>query len=115
MDAIEQRLVVASPLIGRAWVVGEGRPFATALLVLDRDGLVAFAAERGIPDATPEELAEDDALRARVAAAVEAANATLDPAERIRRFTIVSCEALPAVGADAVEEVYAVEIEAMYL
>lgn len=116
MDAIEQRLVAASPLVGRAWVIGAGRPYLTALLALDAGGATAFADEYDIPELSGAELAEDELLRSRVAEAVDSVNAELDPGRRIRRFTILPAEPAQAPAGDApVAEAYAAEIEAMYL
>lgn len=103
---IEAALKGASPLIGQACVVGDGRPYNVALLVLDPD----FAATVG--DAEPV-----------VAAAVEAANATLSRPEQIKRFTVLNGDWLP--GGDELTptmklkrrpifQKYAREIEAMY-
>lgn len=103
---IEAALKGASPLIGQACVVGDGRPYNVALLVLDPD----FAATVG--DAEPV-----------VAAAVEAANATLSRPEQIKRFTVLNGDWLP--GGDELTptmklkrrpifQKYAGEIEAMY-
>lgn len=103
---IEAALKGASPLIGQACVVGDGRPYNVALLVLDPD----YAATVG------------DASRV-VAEAVEAANATLSRPEQIKRFTVLNGDWVP--GGDELTptmklkrapifQKYAGEIEAMY-
>lgn len=103
---IEAALKVASPLIGQACVVGDGRPYNVALLVLDPD----FAATVGDADRV-------------VAEAVEAANATLSRPEQIKRFTVLNGDWVP--GGDELTptmklkrrpifQKYAGEIEAMY-
>ena len=45
---IESTLKGASPLIGQACVIGDGRPYNTALIVLDSDFGPAWAAQQGI-------------------------------------------------------------------
>jgi long-subunit acyl-CoA synthetase (AMP-forming) len=93
---IEATLKSSSPLIGQAAVIGDGRPFNTALIVLDADFAPAWAAQQGI-DASGglPDLAVDEALRTAVAAAVEAANAKLARVEQIKRFHIVRGDWLP--------------------
>ena len=49
---IEARLVAASPLIAHVAAVGDRRPYVSALVVLDPEAAVDFAAEHGIDDAS---------------------------------------------------------------
>ncbi|WP_405371814.1 MULTISPECIES: AMP-dependent synthetase/ligase [unclassified Microbacterium] len=85
--------VEAHPLISHAVMVGEGRSYLSAILLLDPLAL----AERGwLPASGPgavrpgalDELA-DDALRSEVQAAVDAANARVAHSEQVRRFALV--------------------------
>jgi long-subunit acyl-CoA synthetase (AMP-forming) len=120
---IESTLKGASPLIGQACTIGDGRPYNTALIVLDADFAPAWAAKHGIEDASLEVLAEDERMRAAVQEGVDAANARLARVEGIKKFTIVRGDWLP--GGDEITptmklkrkpiaEKYADEIEAMY-
>jgi long-chain acyl-CoA synthetase len=119
---IESALKGSSPLIGQACVIGDGRRYNTALLVLDADFAPAWAAQRGI-DGDFAALARDERVRAAVQEAVDAANAVLARPETIKRFTLVEGDWLP--GGDEltptmklkrrpVEAKYADQIEAMY-
>ena len=73
---IEATLKGSSPLIGQACVIGDGRRYNTALLVLDADYAPAWAARQGIEG----ELARDERVLAAVQEGVDAANAdALDP------------------------------------
>ena len=54
---IESTLKAASPLIGQACAIGDGRPYNTALIVLDADFAPAWAAQHGIEDTSLEALA----------------------------------------------------------
>src|SRR3712207_7822322 len=45
---IESTLKGASPLIGQACVIGDARPYNTALIVLDADFAPAWAAQHGL-------------------------------------------------------------------
>jgi long-chain acyl-CoA synthetase len=86
--AIENRLK-ASPLIGDAIAIGEGRRFVSALIVLDEENVAQYAQERRIPFATYTDLATSDEVRKRIAQEVEAANAELARVEQVRKFTIL--------------------------
>jgi long-chain acyl-CoA synthetase len=120
---IEATLKTASPLIGQAACIGDGRSYNTALLVLDADFAPAWAAQNGIEESALEALARDERVRAAVQAGVDAANAKLARVEQIKRFTIVEGDWLP--GGDEltptmklkrkpIAEKYASQIEAMY-
>jgi long-chain acyl-CoA synthetase len=109
---IEATVKGASPLIGQACVIGDGRPFNTALLVLDAE----YAAALGMA-------AGDPRVDAAVQAAVDAANAKLSRPEQIKRFTLLAEDWAPG-GAELtptmklkrrpIGEKYAAQIAAMY-
>jgi long-chain acyl-CoA synthetase len=120
---IESTLKGAGPIIGHVCVIGDGRPYNTALVVLDSDFAPAFAAQQGIEGRSLEELAQEEAVRAAVQAAVDKGNAELARVEQIKKFTIVAGDWLP--GGDEltptmklkrkpIAEKYQAEIEAMY-
>ncbi len=120
---IESTLKGASALIGQACVIGDGRPYNTALIVLDSDFAPAWAAQNGITDTDLSSLARDERMRAAVQAGVDAANAKLARVEGIKKFLIVEGDWLP--GGDEVTPTmklkrkpiaakYANEIEALY-
>jgi long-chain acyl-CoA synthetase len=120
---IESTLKGASPLIGQVCAIGDGRPYNTALIVLDADFAPAWAASNGREGASLEDLAADEAMRAAVQAGVDVANARLARVEQIKKFTVVRGDWAP--GGDEltptmklkrkpIAEKYAAEIEAMY-
>ncbi len=120
---IESTLKGASPLIGQVAVIGDGRSYNTALIVLDADFAPAWAAKNGLEGASLEDLAGDERMRAAVQAGVDAANARLARVEQIKKFTIIPGDWAP--GGDEltptmklkrrpIAEKYAGEIEAMY-
>jgi long-chain acyl-CoA synthetase len=120
---IEQKLKAASPLIGQAIAIGDGRRYNVALLVLDPDNCAVFASERGLDDASAASLCRDPGVQAAVAEAVEAANARMARVEQIKRYTILPCDWEP--GGDELTPTsklkrkpiaakYAEEIEALY-
>jgi long-chain acyl-CoA synthetase len=82
------------PLVGQACVFGDGKPYLTALLVLDPDAAAGWAAAHGRA-ADLAGLAEDEQLLAEVAAGVEEANRAFSTAEQIKRWHVVGEEWLP--------------------
>jgi long-chain acyl-CoA synthetase len=120
---VEATLKASSPLIGQACVIGDGRSYNTALIVLDSDFAPAWAGQHGVQDAALEALAHDERMRAAVQEGVDAANAKLARVEQIKKFTIVEGDWLP--GGDEItptmklkrkpiDRKYAAAIEAMY-
>jgi long-subunit acyl-CoA synthetase (AMP-forming) len=120
---IESQLKGASPLIGQACVIGDGRSYNTALIVLDADFAPAWAANHGLQGHGLEQLAREDAMREAVQAGVDAANGRLSRVEQIKKFTILEGDWAP--GGDEltptmklkrkpIAEKYAGEIDAMY-
>jgi long-subunit acyl-CoA synthetase (AMP-forming) len=92
---IESTLKGSSPLIGQACVIGDGRPYNTALIVLDADFAPAWAGQNGLSATDLAELARDDRMRAAVQAAVDAANEKLARVEQIKKFTLVEGDWAP--------------------
>ena len=120
---IEAALKTASPLIGQACCIGDGRPYNTALIVLDPDFAPAWAATQGIEGATLESLARDERVRAAVQEGIDTANEKLARVEGIKKFTIVEGDWLPSgdeltptmkLKRKPIAEKYAAAIAAMY-
>ncbi len=120
---IESKLKAASPLIGQAAAIGDARPYNTALIVLDADFAPAFAEKHGIDDASPEALAENDAVLEAIQAGVDEANAKMSRVEQIKKFKVLPTEWMP--GGDEltptmklkrkpIAEKYSGEIEELY-
>jgi long-subunit acyl-CoA synthetase (AMP-forming) len=120
---IESALKSSHALIGQAAVIGDRRPYNVALLVLDPDAAGAYAARRGLADASTAALSQDEQLLKEVTEAVDRANDTLSRVEQIKKFTLLSDDWLP--GGDEltptmklkrkpIAEKYAAEIEALY-
>lgn len=120
---IEARIKSSSPLIGQACVIGDARPYNVALLVLDADGAGAFARAHGLDASNLGVLAGNDAVKAAVASAIEAANGHLSRVEQIKHYQLLTDEWLP--GGDEltptmklkrkpIAKKYAAAIEALY-
>jgi long-chain acyl-CoA synthetase len=120
---IENTLKAAGRLIGQACVIGDGRRFNVALLVLDPDAICAWAEAHGHEGAALAELAAEPALLDIVAADVAAANDRLSRVEQIRRWSVLRVDWLPdsdeltptmKLKRRAIDKKYAPQIDAMY-
>jgi long-chain acyl-CoA synthetase len=83
------------PLIGAACALGEGRPFVSALVVLDPLVAPLWALAHGIDGSDVATLARDPEIRAEIERNVAAANERLARVEQIKRFTILDEAWLP--------------------
>lgn len=86
---VEAAVKAASPLIGSVVAIGDGRPFVTALIVLDPEAAPGFARNAGLSAATMGELAVDSTINEAIAAAVAEANERVTRVEQIKRYKIV--------------------------
>ncbi|MGE4425047.1 MAG: AMP-binding protein [Solirubrobacteraceae bacterium] len=120
---IENAVRAACPLIGNVVAVGDGRPFVTALVVLDAEGAAQFADRNGIADHAAASLAAEPAVVDALRAGVANANATLSRVEQIKRFLVLPAYWEPGgdeltltakVRREAVVTRYAAEIERLY-
>jgi len=108
-------------LVEQAVVIGDRRPFVTALLTLDADELMAVAAENNLP-ADPATLRDSAVVQAALQAHVDAVNRRLSQVESVKRWTVlprgfaIGEELTPTlkVRRRIVEERYAAEIDALY-
>jgi long-chain acyl-CoA synthetase len=78
--------------VGQACVIGDNRPYLTALLVLDGQVAPAWAAGRGVAGTTVAELAACAPVREELERAVAEVNARVSRVENIRRWTILPTE-----------------------
>jgi long-chain acyl-CoA synthetase len=126
--AVLEDPIRANPIVGQVVVVGDQRPFISALVTLDSEMLPTWLANNGLSaDMSLTDAARNDAVRAEVQRAVDAANAQVSRAESIRKFTILPIEWTEASGhltpkmsikrnvivsdfADEIEEIYAVPV-----
>jgi long-chain acyl-CoA synthetase len=102
-------------------VIGDRRPYLTALLALDRIVLERFAAEHGLDTETPDLLKHPVVLDA-VQSSVDAVNRHLAKVEQVRRWALlprefsVGVELTPTfkIRRKVVAERYADQIEQLY-
>ncbi|MDQ0924343.1 long-chain acyl-CoA synthetase [Pseudarthrobacter sp. W1I19] len=82
----------AHQLVGHAVVVGDGKPFISALVTLDPEGLENWCSERGLPSRSIREAAGDPQVAAAVQEAVDQANLLVSKAESIRKIAVLGAE-----------------------
>ncbi|MFB8367525.1 AMP-dependent synthetase/ligase [Streptomyces sp. NPDC055929] len=119
---LEDRLR-AHPLVGQCMVVGDGRPYVTALITLEQDGLdhwLRMRRKAGLPMAA---LVEDGELLEVLQRAVDEANRLVSRAESIRRFRVLTGDFTEGSGhltpslklrRTEIARDYAAEIESLY-
>ncbi|MEO3763529.1 AMP-dependent synthetase/ligase [Streptomyces sp. B8F3] len=121
--AVMEDRIRAHALVAECMVVGDARPFVGALITLDEEFLVRWAAENGKQGGTAAELADDAELRAAVQLAVDDGNAQVSRAESVRKFRILPGQFTEESGhltpslklkRGAVAKDFAEEIEALY-
>ena len=118
----------ANPIVGQVVVVGDQKPFISALVTLDPEMLPTWLANNGLPaDMSLADAATNEKVRAEVQGAIDRANTRVSRAESSRKFTILPTEWTEASGhltpkmsikrnvivsdfADAIEDIYAVPI-----
>ncbi|WP_291041427.1 AMP-dependent synthetase/ligase [Herbiconiux sp.] len=89
----------SNPVVGQVVVVGDQRPFISALITLDSEMLPVWLNNNG-QDATMTvaEAAENPAVLAEVQRAVDEANALVSRAESIRKFVVITDDFTEASG-----------------
>lgn len=89
----------ANPIIGQVVVVGDQRPFISALVTLDEEMLPVWLNNNG-EDATmtAAQAAKNPKVIAEVQRAIDGANASVSRAESIRKFTILEHDLTEASG-----------------
>ncbi|MFV0317090.1 MAG: AMP-dependent synthetase/ligase [Microthrixaceae bacterium] len=85
----------SAPLIGQAAVIGDNRPFVSALVVLDGEIAPGWAAQQGIEFTTLEEFAELPEVREAVDAMVRESMEGFNSAESVKKVKILTEEWMP--------------------
>ncbi|GGH40474.1 AMP-dependent synthetase/ligase [Microbacterium album] len=89
----------ANPIVGQVVVVGDKKPFISALVTLDPEMLPAWLATHGeSPDLTLEQAAKNPTVRAEIQRAIDEANKHVSRAESVRKFAVLGTEWTEATG-----------------
>jgi long-chain acyl-CoA synthetase len=113
----------AQTLIGQACVIGDERPFMSALVVLDPDTAPAWSKAQGIEATSLAELADHAEVRAEIDREVEDAMSGFNNAERVKKVVVLHDEWLPdseeltptsKLKRRGIHAKYAREIESIY-
>lgn len=78
-----------SPFVNDAVVIGDGKKYLTALIVIDEDNVVKWAQDHRIPFTTFSDLSQSPDVRKLIAAEVEAVNRTLSSPEQVKKFAML--------------------------
>jgi len=117
-----ENMLKHKPLVGQACVIGDRRRFVSALVVLDREGVLPWAKANGLP-ADLAKLAEEPAVLSEIQSYVDEINQHLNNVEKIKKFTVLpndwtvdSGELTPTLKMKrkVVNQKYADVIERMY-
>lgn len=104
-------------------MLGNDRPYVSALLTLDQDSVQHWLTMRDKPEMRASDLLQDADLETEMRRAVVAANTQVSQAESIRTFRILAAPFTEEQGLltpslklkrAAIESAYAAEIEALY-
>jgi long-chain acyl-CoA synthetase len=111
------------PLVSQVMLVGDRRPYCTALITLDEAVALGWARAQGLAVADYSVLLERPELQAWIQAAVDRVNAEVARVEQIRRFAILPTDWTPGgdeltptlkVRRRVVDHKYQATIDAMY-
>ena len=117
-----ENAILEHPLAGNTMVVGDGRPYLVALVVLDPLSTPAWAATHGV-DGDPDVLAKDPSVRAELQRHIDEVNGRFSRPEQIKAFALVGDTWLPnsplltptmKVKRAAVQQQYAATLADLY-
>jgi long-chain acyl-CoA synthetase len=87
--AIESIFAGVCPYVSQLIIEGEGRTFVSALVTLDPDAIMGWAAENGMAEQTYAEVVGSSAVRDLVQGYIDELNTKLNGWEQIKRFVIL--------------------------
>jgi len=84
-----ENLLKGDPFISQVMVYGDRRPYPIALITLNPEELMKFAAAQGLPTVDPAALCAHPKVVARVAKIVEERNGELQSYAKVKKFTVL--------------------------
>lgn len=91
-QALESRFKALCPYVSNMIVHGDSRPYCVALMALDREAIMSWAAEKGLGDLDYPDLTKDPRVRALLQEAVDMLNRDLPRHETIKKFAVLPNE-----------------------
>ena len=82
----------AHPLVSQCVVIGDQKPFVSAILTLDAEMLGTWLANNSLPEMSVAEAARDETIRAELQTVVDSANQSVSRAESIRAFEVIDSD-----------------------
>jgi long-chain acyl-CoA synthetase len=113
----------ASPFISDAVVIGDKRPYLTALVMIDHENVARFAQDKRVPFTNYASLCAAEPVQALIQREIEAVNARLARVETIKKFRLIDVLLTPEdeeltptmkLKRKVVAEKYRILIDAMY-
>ena len=110
------------PLVSQCVVIGDRRPYLVALVTLDPDAAVAYAADNDLPD-DPVALAANPEVKASIMSHIDQVNAKFARVEQVKKIEILPHDLSQETGEltptmkvkrNVVADKYAANIEALY-
>jgi long-chain acyl-CoA synthetase len=82
-------LLKRHPLVGQACAIGDGKPYVSALIVLDGEGAPVWAARNGLPFRDLASFSREPRVVAEIQRAVDDANQHVSQVEQVKRFEVL--------------------------
>jgi len=89
---VESAIMANTPYAAQTLVIGEGRKYCSALLVLDEDQLASWGTQHGYTDLSYAELTQLPDVRRRIDHYIRRANTKLERWETIKKYVILDHE-----------------------
>jgi long-chain acyl-CoA synthetase len=96
--AVLEDPIRSNTIIGQVIVVGDQKPFISALITLDDEMLPAWLSNNGLGDVSIDQARSHPQVLAEVQRAIDAANERVSRAESIRKFAILDSELTESSG-----------------
>ena len=97
-SAVSAHFKAICPYASEIIVYGEGKPYCVALVGLEAEALMGWAAENGLGDKTFGEIARDGKTREMISGYVDQLNNHLNRWEQVKRFSIIDRELTVEAG-----------------
>ncbi|GAB3524606.1 AMP-dependent synthetase/ligase [Arthrobacter monumenti] len=93
IPALLEDQIRSDPLVSQCVVLGDHRPFISALVTIDEESLPGWLERHGLPSSTTvAQAAENEQVQAEIQKLIDNANSTVSQAEQIKSFRIVAVD-----------------------